>query len=415
MTYSILVVDDDEAIKNSVEEFLTIQNYKVQSAANAQQALDMLQIFNADIVITDITLQGMDGLELTKKIKSKYHADVMVMTGYSAEYSYEEAVKAGASDFIFKPFKFEELELRISRVLRESEIKQERVTLLKKLEKLAFTDLKESTIKRSIEFPPEYYQAGMNILTYFQTVLRTKFPNDKVKIKIEQEDFLVTMVVESSDGDFLCKVEETLEQYGLVVKGELSPEKFIDNKLQVIELKSHLNLATAQIKNQQLLLNEKERQYDKLANMFTLLGDVLIKQSPDKIIIAPNIATTISPSIKPVLNVTIQKELPLIHGALNKFIEGMPSNAPNELEKVQIVRDKLNQIKDYNDPKKVKESASMSKLRRLIQEFQEKGSTLNNVINTTKDGFSIIQDLASHYNSIADWCGLPHVPKLFLK
>ena len=140
MTYSILVVDDDEAIKNSVEEFLIIQNYKVKSAANAQQALDILQIFSADIVITDITMQGMDGLELTKKIKSKYHADVMVMTGYSAEYSYEEAVKAGASDFIFKPFKFEELELRISRVLRESEIKQERVNLLKKLEKLAITD-----------------------------------------------------------------------------------------------------------------------------------------------------------------------------------------------------------------------------------------------------------------------------------
>lgn len=140
MTYSILVVDDDEAIKNSVEEFLIIQNYKVKSAANAQHALEILQIFHADIVITDITMQGMDGLELTKKIKSKYHADVMVMTGYSAEYSYEEAVKAGASDFIFKPFKFEELELRISRVLRESEIKQERVNLLKKLEKLAITD-----------------------------------------------------------------------------------------------------------------------------------------------------------------------------------------------------------------------------------------------------------------------------------
>jgi two-component system cell cycle response regulator len=140
MTYSILIVDDDEAIRNSVEEFLIIQNYKVKSAPNAQQALDILQIFNADIVITDITMQGMDGLELTKRIKSKYHADVMVMTGYSAEYSYEEAVKAGASDFIFKPFKFEELELRISRVLRESEIKQERVNLLKKLEKLAITD-----------------------------------------------------------------------------------------------------------------------------------------------------------------------------------------------------------------------------------------------------------------------------------
>ena len=140
MTYSILIVDDDRAIKESVEEYLKIQKYKVKTADSAMAALDVLQIFNADIVLTDIMMQGMDGLELTKKIKSKYDADVMVMTGYSAEYSYEEAVKAGASDFIFKPFRFEELELRLNRVLREAEIKQERINLLKKLEKLAITD-----------------------------------------------------------------------------------------------------------------------------------------------------------------------------------------------------------------------------------------------------------------------------------
>jgi diguanylate cyclase (GGDEF)-like protein len=140
MTYSILVVDDDKAIKESVEEYLKIQKYKVKTAANAQKALEILQIFNADIVITDIMMLGMDGLELTKKIKAKYDADVMVMTGYSAEYSYEEAVNAGASDFIFKPFRFEELELRITRVLREAEVKKERINLLKKLEKMAITD-----------------------------------------------------------------------------------------------------------------------------------------------------------------------------------------------------------------------------------------------------------------------------------
>lgn len=140
MTYSILVVDDDEAIKESVEEYLKILKYNVKSAANAKEALDTLKVFNADIVITDIMMQGMDGLELTKNIKAKYDTDVMVMTGYSAEYSYEEAVKAGASDFIFKPFKFEELDLRLNRVLQEGEVKKERVKLLKRLEKLAITD-----------------------------------------------------------------------------------------------------------------------------------------------------------------------------------------------------------------------------------------------------------------------------------
>jgi len=140
MTYSILIVDDDIAIKESVEEYLKILSYDVKSALNAEEALTVLENFDANMVLTDIMMQGMDGLELTKKIKAKFDIDVMVMTGYSADYSYEEAVKAGASDFIFKPFRFEELDLRIKRVLRESEFKKERALLLKEMEKLAITD-----------------------------------------------------------------------------------------------------------------------------------------------------------------------------------------------------------------------------------------------------------------------------------
>ncbi|MBA3011538.1 MAG: diguanylate cyclase [Proteobacteria bacterium] len=140
MTYSILIVDDDVAIKESVEEYLKILSYNVKSALNAKEALTILKNFDADMVLTDIMMQGMDGLELTKKIKSKFDIDVMVMTGYSADYSYEEAVKAGASDFIFKPFRFEELDLRIKRVLRESEFKKERALLLTEMKQLAITD-----------------------------------------------------------------------------------------------------------------------------------------------------------------------------------------------------------------------------------------------------------------------------------
>lgn len=140
MAYSILIVDDDTAIKESVEEYLKLLKYDVRSALNADEALTILTSFQADVILTDIMMQGMDGLELTRRIKELYDTDVMVMTGYSAEYSYEEAVQAGASDFIFKPFRFEELDLRIKRVLREAEFKKERSKLLKELEKLAITD-----------------------------------------------------------------------------------------------------------------------------------------------------------------------------------------------------------------------------------------------------------------------------------
>ncbi|MCF8126713.1 MAG: diguanylate cyclase [Desulfotignum sp.] len=140
MTHAVLIVDDDTAIKDSVEEYLTFLSYRVETAGSAEEALEKLETFPADVVLTDIMMQGMDGLELTRTIKEKYDIDVMVMTGYSADYSYEEAVKTGASDFIFKPFRFEELDLRIKRVLREAEFKKDRAKLLKELEQLAITD-----------------------------------------------------------------------------------------------------------------------------------------------------------------------------------------------------------------------------------------------------------------------------------
>ncbi|NWH05068.1 GGDEF domain-containing response regulator [Desulfobacter latus] len=140
MAHAILIVDDDIAIKESVEEFLALMTYDVKSAENAFQAVNMLKTFQPDIVLTDIMMQGMDGLELTRLIREQYAIDVMVMTGYSAEYSYEEAINAGASDFIFKPFRFEELDLRIKRMLREAAFKKERDKLLEEMKQLAITD-----------------------------------------------------------------------------------------------------------------------------------------------------------------------------------------------------------------------------------------------------------------------------------
>nr|NJM01853.1 diguanylate cyclase [Desulfobacula sp.] len=140
MAHSILIVDDDTAIMEAVEEYLNILHYDVKSASSADEALKTLESFKPDIVLTDIMMQGMDGLELTRKIKASFDTDVIVMTGYSAAYSYEEAIQAGAGDFIFKPFRFEELDLRIKRVLREAELQKERTLLLKELEKLAITD-----------------------------------------------------------------------------------------------------------------------------------------------------------------------------------------------------------------------------------------------------------------------------------
>jgi len=136
----VLIVDDDLAIRESMNEFVDMSGYRASTAISAEEALEKLAVGDIDVVITDIMLPGMDGLELTDRIKKNHDIDVIVMTGYSGDYSYEEAISKGASDFVFKPVRFEELLLRLRRVLKERRLTQERIHMLDKLKRLSITD-----------------------------------------------------------------------------------------------------------------------------------------------------------------------------------------------------------------------------------------------------------------------------------
>lgn len=140
MKSKILIVDNDESTRESLHEFVESAGYISSTASSADEALDLLKTNNQDVVITDIIMPGMNGLELTGLIKEKYDTDVIVITGYREDYSHEDAISMGASDIIFKPIRFEELLLRLKRVLKEREITIERVRMLKESQKLAITD-----------------------------------------------------------------------------------------------------------------------------------------------------------------------------------------------------------------------------------------------------------------------------------
>ena len=136
----VLIVDDDIAIRDSLHEFLGMANFNSCKASSAEEALELLKTDSINVVITDILLPGMDGLELTDEIKKSYDSDVIVMTGYSGSYSYEEVINKGASDLVFKPVRYKELLLRLKRVLKEQRLTRERIQMLGKLQKLAITD-----------------------------------------------------------------------------------------------------------------------------------------------------------------------------------------------------------------------------------------------------------------------------------
>jgi two-component system cell cycle response regulator len=136
----ILIVDDDVAIRDSMLEFITRSGYNAQTVSSAEEAIEFLKSTRVDLVITDIMLPGKNGLQLTDLIKQNYDIEIIVMTGYSENYSYEEAINKGASDLVFKPFRFEELILRLKRVLKERRLTKDRNRILSKLENLAITD-----------------------------------------------------------------------------------------------------------------------------------------------------------------------------------------------------------------------------------------------------------------------------------
>ena len=101
----ILVVDDDAVIRQQLEQLFTHEGYRVKVESGAEQALQLLQNEDVDLVVTDIRLPGMDGIELTKRIVERWSdVPVIVMTGYADIDNAVEVLKNGASDYIVKPF-----------------------------------------------------------------------------------------------------------------------------------------------------------------------------------------------------------------------------------------------------------------------------------------------------------------------
>jgi len=118
MTNRILVVDDDESLRRVLQVQLEQEGYSVDSAASTQQAFSLLQLRWYDLVITDLKMPGLSGMELLKQVKSQYpQTVVIVLTAFGTVETAVEAVKAGAYDFLTKPVHPDELSLVVARAL----------------------------------------------------------------------------------------------------------------------------------------------------------------------------------------------------------------------------------------------------------------------------------------------------------
>nr|WP_319493962.1 HD domain-containing phosphohydrolase [uncultured Desulfobacter sp.] len=129
----VLVVDDEKSILKLAQRLVLQEGYDCLMASNGLEAITVMEETVVDVVITDIAMPKMDGIELTKQIKENYSADVIMMTGYFKDLSYENAVTQGATDFIQKPFSTKEFQIRLKRVIKERKTNQELKDSLKRM------------------------------------------------------------------------------------------------------------------------------------------------------------------------------------------------------------------------------------------------------------------------------------------
>ena len=140
MENRILIVEDDTAVRKLMYEFLARSGYEALTASSAEEAEDLLKKEEIHIILTDVRLPGTDGITFTKNVKQQYNLDVIIITGYSSEYFYEDAINNGASDLIFKPIRLNELMLRINRVIRERSLINDRDKMIERLKKQSIRD-----------------------------------------------------------------------------------------------------------------------------------------------------------------------------------------------------------------------------------------------------------------------------------
>ncbi|MBE9190560.1 response regulator transcription factor [Gloeocapsopsis crepidinum LEGE 06123] len=132
----ILVVDDDPAIRNLIQRFLSSKNYQVESAEDGKTALTAFEQFNPDLVILDVNLPDVLGYTLCQDMQNRTKVFVLMLTSRADEADKIRGFAQGADDYLTKPFSLGELEVRVAAIL-----KRQRVVTAAEKQRLTFEKL----------------------------------------------------------------------------------------------------------------------------------------------------------------------------------------------------------------------------------------------------------------------------------
>ncbi|HSM58652.1 MAG TPA: response regulator transcription factor [Candidatus Sulfomarinibacteraceae bacterium] len=127
MSARILVVEDEDRIRQFLQRGLTFEGYRVDTAGDGQEALDTARESPPDLVLLDIMLPGIDGIEVCRRLRAAGEVPILMLTAKEAIEDRVAGLDAGADDYLVKPFAFDELLARVRALLRRAQPAQPQV------------------------------------------------------------------------------------------------------------------------------------------------------------------------------------------------------------------------------------------------------------------------------------------------
>ncbi len=131
----ILVIDDEAVMRESLKDWLMEDDYEVDLAASGEEALSLAKDKDWEVILLDLKMPGMDGIETLRRLKeTKLKAEILMMTAYATVDTAVQAMKQGAFDYLTKPFDPDQVEIQLKKIISHKELVEENILLRKKLE-----------------------------------------------------------------------------------------------------------------------------------------------------------------------------------------------------------------------------------------------------------------------------------------
>jgi two-component system phosphate regulon response regulator OmpR len=198
----ILVVDDDDRIRDLVKQYLNERNYLVTTAIDAEDALEKVKIIKFDLIVLDIMMPGKSGLDFTKENKNNLYTPIILLTAKGETEERIHGLEVGADDYLSKPFEPKELVLRIKNILNKTKSKN-----IKRL--IEFGNVKVDLSKHLISKDKKEYKINNTEKTILELMINSpgkSFSRDEIGkiIKIDKErsiDVVITRLRKKIERD----------------------------------------------------------------------------------------------------------------------------------------------------------------------------------------------------------------------